>query len=161
MATKAKSVVEKATGEKYKSKAAMASHEKGEGAKMRKMEAKGAGTCKHCGKPMKMAAGGAVKKASCMACGGMAKKFADGGLTSAKPQRKIEVAPQEEYSGFRRSARILTPKQQAITNAYNALPAQKLKAEDVSGYKKSKASKKTSNTLMPMYSRGGMAKKGK
>lgn len=53
-------IKEKATGEMYASKKAMAKHEKGEGAKMRKMEKMQAGSnkkapCKMCGSPMKMA----------------------------------------------------------------------------------------------------------
>lgn len=63
-------LVEKATGEKYPSKAAMQKHEKGETKMEQKREMKG---CPKCGKPMKMAKGGAVGKPSCMACGGMVK----------------------------------------------------------------------------------------
>lgn len=69
-------IKEKATGEKYKSKAAMLRHEKKEGPKERKKEygSAKAGECPKCGKVMKMAKGGVVKKPSCMACGGMVKK---------------------------------------------------------------------------------------
>ncbi len=69
-------IKESKTGEKYKTKAAMMKHEKGEGPKERKREygsAKGV-ECPKCGKAMKMAKGGAVTKPKCMACGGMVKK---------------------------------------------------------------------------------------
>ncbi len=69
-------IKESKTGEKYKTKAAMMKHEKGEGPKERKREygsTKGA-ECPKCGKAMKMAKGGAVTKPKCMACGGMVKK---------------------------------------------------------------------------------------
>jgi len=46
-------IKEKATGEMYASKKAMAKHEKGEGKKMREMEKKGA-PCKVCKSPAKM-----------------------------------------------------------------------------------------------------------
>lgn len=64
-------VVEKATGERYASKAAMRKHEKGESKMEQKREMK---ACPKCGKPMKTAKGGVVGKPSCMACGGMVKK---------------------------------------------------------------------------------------
>lgn len=79
-APKKKAVVEKKTGEKYASKAAMAKHEKGESKKMRMMEGeipmkrKGGKTSCSCGKE------------SCMKCGG--KKYQFGGLTGSELKRR-------------------------------------------------------------------------